>query len=94
MPASYGGARACDRDWCYCRRGDDRDGARFISAALLSLSTMVRLEMPHVNILSKVDLLPKIGDLRTWRSLAVALLQWCGLSPLRVIRVSTRCCSL
>eukprot|EP00636_Phaeomonas_parva_P009789 CAMPEP_0118852834 /NCGR_PEP_ID=MMETSP1163-20130328/1659_1 /TAXON_ID=124430 /ORGANISM="Phaeomonas parva, Strain CCMP2877" /LENGTH=220 /DNA_ID=CAMNT_0006785299 /DNA_START=30 /DNA_END=692 /DNA_ORIENTATION=+ len=29
----------------------------FISAALMSLTTMLRLELPHVNVLSKADLL-------------------------------------
>jgi hypothetical protein len=42
-----------------------RDGARFIAASLLSLATMVRLEMPQVNVISKVDLVEKIGGLRT-----------------------------
>eukprot|EP01097_Dermamoeba_algensis_P003765 TRINITY_DN2571_c0_g1_i2.p1 TRINITY_DN2571_c0_g1~~TRINITY_DN2571_c0_g1_i2.p1 ORF type:complete len:312 (-),score=46.12 TRINITY_DN2571_c0_g1_i2:168-1103(-) len=35
----------------------------FISVLLTSLSTMIHLEMPHINILSKVDLLPKYGKL-------------------------------
>jgi len=33
------------------------DGQRFISVALLALSSMMRLALPHVNVLSKVDLL-------------------------------------
>jgi hypothetical protein len=37
--------------------------AKYISAALLSLSTMLRLELPHVNVLSKMDLLEKYGAL-------------------------------
>eukprot|EP01094_Clydonella_sp_ATCC50884_P003729 TRINITY_DN12844_c0_g2_i1.p1 TRINITY_DN12844_c0_g2~~TRINITY_DN12844_c0_g2_i1.p1 ORF type:complete len:307 (+),score=104.31 TRINITY_DN12844_c0_g2_i1:77-997(+) len=36
--------------------------ANFISAAMLSLSAMVRLELPHINVLSKVDLLRNIKD--------------------------------
>jgi hypothetical protein len=36
---------------------------RYISALLLSLNTMLHLELPHVNVLSKVDLLPAYGDL-------------------------------
>ena len=35
----------------------------FISAALHCASTMLRLGLPHVNILSKVDLLAQYGDL-------------------------------
>ena len=37
--------------------------ATFISAVLLTASTMMRLAMPHVNVLSKVDLLSKYGKL-------------------------------
>lgn len=33
------------------------DGGKFISGAMAALSVMVNLEIPHVNILSKVDLL-------------------------------------
>ncbi|XP_017771581.1 PREDICTED: GPN-loop GTPase 3 [Nicrophorus vespilloides] len=35
------------------------DGAKFISATMSALSVMVNLELPHLNILSKVDLLGK-----------------------------------
>eukprot|EP00501_MAST-03F_sp_TOSAG23-6_P000367 GSMAST32.ASY1.ANO1.374.1 assembled CDS len=37
--------------------------AKYISASLLSLSTMLRLELPHVNVLSKMDLLESYGTL-------------------------------
>jgi hypothetical protein len=37
------------------------DPAKFIAAALLSLTAMIRLELPHVNVLSKVDLLAQQG---------------------------------
>ena len=33
------------------------DGATFLSGAMAALSVMVNLEIPHVNILSKIDLL-------------------------------------
>lgn len=33
------------------------DGGKFISGAMAALSVMVNLELPHVNVLSKVDLL-------------------------------------
>ncbi|KAJ0409508.1 hypothetical protein ATCC90586_009048 [Pythium insidiosum] len=39
------------------------DSAKFISVVLLSLSSMVRLELPHVNVLSKIDLMQQYGRL-------------------------------
>lgn len=39
------------------------DSYKFISVLLLSLSSMVRLELPHVNILSKIDLIEQYGSL-------------------------------
>lgn len=38
-------------------------GHRYISALLLSLSSMLHLELPHVNVLSKMDLVKLYGDL-------------------------------
>ena len=35
------------------------DGAKFISGTMSALSVMVNLELPHVNILSKIDLISK-----------------------------------
>lgn len=35
------------------------DGAKFLSGAMAALSVMVNIELPHVNILSKMDLLGK-----------------------------------
>jgi len=35
------------------------DGAKFISGTMAALSVMVNLEMPHVNVLTKMDLLSK-----------------------------------
>eukprot|EP00899_Mesostigma_viride_P010331 jgi/Mesvir1/1929/Mv22955-RA.1 len=37
--------------------------SKYISALLLSLATMLHLELPHVNVLSKVDLLEQYGEL-------------------------------
>ncbi|KAI7822483.1 hypothetical protein BX661DRAFT_187467 [Kickxella alabastrina] len=37
--------------------------ARFISVLMLSLTTMTMLEMPHINVLSKIDLLEQMGEL-------------------------------
>jgi GTPase SAR1 family protein len=39
------------------------DGQKFLSAALLGTTTMLRLELPTVNVLSKVDLLANYGEL-------------------------------
>ena len=39
-------------DSLYCR-----SGSHFISAILTSLSSMLQLELPHVNVLTKIDLL-------------------------------------
>lgn len=39
------------------------DPAKFISVLLTSLSTMLQIELPHVNILSKADLIEKYGKL-------------------------------
>ncbi|KAF9393224.1 GPN-loop GTPase 2 [Podila verticillata] len=39
------------------------DAAKYISVLLLSLKTMLQLELPHVNILSKVDLIETYGRL-------------------------------
>lgn len=37
--------------WCHS------DGAKFISACLLSLATLMRMDLPTVNVLSKIDLI-------------------------------------
>ena len=39
------------------------DASNFISASMLSLMMMLRLELPHVNVLSKVDLIERFGAL-------------------------------
>lgn len=39
------------------------DPGKYISALLLSLSTMLHLELPHVNVLSKIDLIENYGRL-------------------------------
>lgn len=40
------------------------DPAKFVSVLMMSLSSMLRLELPHVNILSKMDLIKQYGDLK------------------------------
>jgi GTPase SAR1 family protein len=39
------------------------DPAKFISVLLVSLSSMLQTELPHINILSKMDLLERYGKL-------------------------------
>ncbi|XP_051892379.1 GPN-loop GTPase 2 [Pristis pectinata] len=39
------------------------DPAKFISVLCTSLSTMLHVELPHVNVLSKMDLIEKFGKL-------------------------------
>ncbi|KAB2076219.1 hypothetical protein ES319_A06G026900v1 [Gossypium barbadense] len=39
------------------------DPAKYVSALILSLSTMLHLELPHVNVLSKIDLIESYGKL-------------------------------
>lgn len=38
------------------------DSSKFISTLMLSLSTMLQVELPHINVLSKIDLLNQYGD--------------------------------
>ncbi|KAI9315369.1 GPN-loop GTPase [Dichotomocladium elegans] len=40
------------------------DASKYISVLLLALKTMIQLELPHVNVLSKVDLIESYGKLR------------------------------
>lgn len=39
------------------------DPSKYLSALLVSLSTMIRLELPHVNVLSKIDMIESYGKL-------------------------------
>ena len=39
------------------------DPSKFISVLLTSLATMIHIELPHVNVLSKVDLIEQFGKL-------------------------------
>lgn len=45
------------------------DGAKFLSGTMAALSVMVNLEIPHINILSKMDLLSKSARKRLDRFL-------------------------
>ena len=42
------------------------DVTKFISGCMASLSAMVQLEVPHVNILSKMDLVTNKRDIEEW----------------------------
>ncbi|KAI9017056.1 GPN-loop GTPase [Gaertneriomyces semiglobifer] len=39
------------------------DPAKYVALLLLSLKTMIQLELPHINVLSKVDLMEAYGEL-------------------------------
>ncbi|KAH8921652.1 hypothetical protein BT69DRAFT_1221262 [Atractiella rhizophila] len=39
------------------------DASKYVSVVLLSLRTMLHLELPHVNVLSKIDLVAAYGEL-------------------------------
>ena len=39
------------------------DAGNYLSGVLLSLSMMLNLELPHVNVLSKCDMLPQYGSM-------------------------------
>ena len=39
------------------------DASKYVSMLLLSLRAMLHLELPHINVLSKIDLLPTYGEL-------------------------------
>ena len=39
------------------------DASKFVSVLLTSLATMLQIGLPHVNVLSKIDLIEKYGKL-------------------------------
>ncbi|KZT07899.1 uncharacterized protein LAESUDRAFT_724368 [Laetiporus sulphureus 93-53] len=39
------------------------DAAKYVSVLMLALRAMLHLELPHVNVLSKIDLIQQYGDL-------------------------------
>ncbi|KAF5318621.1 hypothetical protein D9619_010979 [Psilocybe cf. subviscida] len=39
------------------------DASKYVSVLLLSLRAMLQLELPHINVLSKIDLISQYGDL-------------------------------
>lgn len=44
------------------------DVTKFISGCMASLSAMVQLELPHINIISKMDLVTNKKDIEEWAS--------------------------
>ena len=42
------------------------DVSKYISGCMASLSAMIQLELPHVNILSKMDLVNNKKDVEEW----------------------------
>lgn len=44
------------------------DASKFISVVLLALRAMLQMEMPHLNVLSKIDLISTYGELRKPRT--------------------------
>ena len=44
------------------------DASKYVSVLLLSLLTMLQLELPHINVLSKVDLIARYGELGKFAS--------------------------
>ena len=51
------------------------DASKFISGVLCCLSAMTSLELPHVNVLSKVDLLPSRRLLDDFLDMDASVLQ-------------------
>lgn len=60
------------------------DPTKFISVLLTSLSTMIHIELPHVNVLSKIDLVEQYGKLGVYCNS-------CTLSHCAVLYVAPLC---
>lgn len=56
------------------------DASKFISVVLLALRAMLQMEMPHLNVLSKIDLISTYGELRKTLSQSqfVTIAESCG----------------
>ena len=90
-----------ERDWnvvvVYCVDSTFvSDAAKFIAGNLTALSAMVQLELPHVNVLTKVDLLPNKDVLERFLSpngeaLAAEL---AASTPPRLRRMNVELCRL
>ncbi|KIJ26016.1 hypothetical protein M422DRAFT_244277 [Sphaerobolus stellatus SS14] len=46
-----------------CDAHNVTDAGNYVSMLLLSLRTMIQLELPHINVLSKIDLVANYGEL-------------------------------
>ena len=70
------------------------DPSKYVAILLLSLRTMLQLELPHINVLSKIDLLQQsAGDLRTSPSHIFPLFET-DFSSQRSISTSTPRCRI
>jgi hypothetical protein len=65
------------------------DVSKYISASLVSLMVMLRLELPHINVLSKIDLVEQFGPLELGLDFFVNGCDLADVAPL-VIRPGTR----
>eukprot|EP00750_Incisomonas_marina_P018180 INCI2743.2.p1 GENE.INCI2743.2~~INCI2743.2.p1 ORF type:complete len:438 (-),score=73.77 INCI2743.2:57-1214(-) len=65
------------------------DVAKYISATLVSLMVMLKLELPHVNVLSKIDLLEKFGPLELGLNFFANGVDLVDVAPM-VLRPGTR----
>ncbi|EEH56493.1 uncharacterized protein MICPUCDRAFT_44376 [Micromonas pusilla CCMP1545] len=66
LTRSRGGSDSYDLRLCVVHLVDAHlcaDPTKYIAALMLSLSSMLHMETPHVNLLSKVDLMDKYGEL-------------------------------
>ena len=65
------------------------DVSKYISATLVSLMVMLKLELPHVNVLSKIDLVEKFGALELGLDFFASGCDLADVAPL-VLRPGTR----
>ena len=58
------------------------DPGKYLSVAMMSLSTMVFLETPHINVLSKIDLINNLTPLGiiTGHMIIIVIDNYCILS--------------
>lgn len=52
------------------------DPGKYVSALLVSLSTMLHLELPHINVFSKIDLIESYGKLGNPTAQLIAAWFW------------------
>lgn len=67
------------------------DPGKYVSALLLSLSTMLHLDLPHINVLSKIDLIESYGKLGMYNFLNMTKLVICTMVHTNSTSI---CCSI